>query len=250
MNLGLKIKELREQMGLSQQKLATELNISRPSITKYERNEREPSFAVLLKISDFFGVSSDYLLGRTEESNENTYRYNEGVKRLEKIRATSFLVGNEEFDKEQESAVNGLLASYLSVIEPEKPNSLDYIYLADILVSAIDEFYYDVFNVLNDTKENENLAKTELDETTMSKIQNFRKILNSDFDTVINLAEKLAIYGDDDKENQSAYFINAITHSYGTRRGKEEIHRREHFYRIFEDTDLDTMRNPKATKKS
>ena len=199
-------------------------------------------------MSDFFGVSSDYLLGRTKESNKNTHRYNEGIKRLEELRATDFLVGNEEFDEEQESAVNGLLASYLSVIEPEKPNSLDYIYLSDILVSAIDEFYYNVFNALNSTNDNGDFTKTDLNETAMSKIQNFRKMLNMDFDTVISLTEKLAIYGTNDKENQSAYFINAITDSYGTRKGKEEIRRREHFYKMFEDTDLDTMGNPKSTK--
>lgn len=41
--------------------------LSPSSIGSYERNEREPSYAILREFADFFGVSLDYLLGRTDE---------------------------------------------------------------------------------------------------------------------------------------------------------------------------------------
>lgn len=61
------LKEIREDKGFTQSDLAELLNLSRSTITSYENNINEPSFQILIKIADVFGVSIDYLLGRTPE---------------------------------------------------------------------------------------------------------------------------------------------------------------------------------------
>ena len=57
------IKFLREMNDWTQQKLADELKISRSMITKWENNQLIPDIQSLIKLSDLFGVSLDYLVG-------------------------------------------------------------------------------------------------------------------------------------------------------------------------------------------
>lgn len=61
------LKMLRLQHGLTQQELAEKLGISAVTISGYELGRREPSIEILERIADCFGVSVDYLLGRTNE---------------------------------------------------------------------------------------------------------------------------------------------------------------------------------------
>lgn len=61
-----KIKQLRIERGLSQYEVARKLGLARTAIGNYEQGIREPSLNVLKKLCDFFDVSADYLLGRTE----------------------------------------------------------------------------------------------------------------------------------------------------------------------------------------
>lgn len=56
-----KIKELRERKGLSQIEMANKLNIQQGSYSNYERGKRTPDIETLKKISNYFGVSIDYL---------------------------------------------------------------------------------------------------------------------------------------------------------------------------------------------
>ena len=61
-----RIRELREQMGISQAELAKRVNVVRSAICQYEKDAREPSYDVLKRLANVFGVSVDYLLGRDE----------------------------------------------------------------------------------------------------------------------------------------------------------------------------------------
>ena len=64
-----KIKELRLERGWKQDELGKMLNVKRAAISKYE-NEHIPLTAETISIlCDIFGVSSDYIIGRTEEKN-------------------------------------------------------------------------------------------------------------------------------------------------------------------------------------
>ncbi len=58
--------ELRKEKGLSQAKLAMELDISFSVVCYWETNRSEPTAPNLVKIADYFNVSVDYLLGRKE----------------------------------------------------------------------------------------------------------------------------------------------------------------------------------------
>ena len=61
-------KNLRIKSGLTQQEMASRLNISRSSIGMYESGEREPSFELLEAIADYFNVDMNYLLGKHDLS--------------------------------------------------------------------------------------------------------------------------------------------------------------------------------------
>lgn len=65
----IKIEELRKKMGLSQEDLAKKLNMTQQRISAYEKGKREPDLETLKLFADFFGVSTDYLLGKTDVRN-------------------------------------------------------------------------------------------------------------------------------------------------------------------------------------
>ncbi|MCX4313557.1 MAG: helix-turn-helix transcriptional regulator [Clostridia bacterium] len=67
----MRIKELRKQRNISQIKLAMDLNLNQNSISRYESGEREADYATLIAIADYFDVSLDYLLERTENPKMN-----------------------------------------------------------------------------------------------------------------------------------------------------------------------------------
>ena len=65
------MKELRKKRRISQVTLAMDLSINQNSISRYETGEREADYATLIAIADYFHVSLDYLLGRTDNPKMN-----------------------------------------------------------------------------------------------------------------------------------------------------------------------------------
>ncbi len=65
MNFGDKIRVLREEKNLTQDDLAKQLNLSKANISRYEIGSRQPSIETIVKISEFFNVSLDWLFGRS-----------------------------------------------------------------------------------------------------------------------------------------------------------------------------------------
>ena len=65
----MRLKEIRNSKGISQLKMAMDLNTNQNTISRYETGEREPGINELIKISDYFNVSVDYLLERTNNPN-------------------------------------------------------------------------------------------------------------------------------------------------------------------------------------
>ena len=57
------LKALRMRRGMSQQQLASVINVSQQSINKYENHDVEPNIETLCALADYFNVSVDYLLG-------------------------------------------------------------------------------------------------------------------------------------------------------------------------------------------
>ena len=66
MSFSFRIKELREERGLSQAKLAKELGVGTGSVGMWESTQEIPPVKKLLLIADYFGVSLDYLVGRSD----------------------------------------------------------------------------------------------------------------------------------------------------------------------------------------
>ena len=64
--LNTNIKILRTGMGLNQVEFAKKLNITKQCVSNWENDNVQPSIEMLLKLADFFKVSTDFLLGRTE----------------------------------------------------------------------------------------------------------------------------------------------------------------------------------------
>ena len=62
----IKLKEIRESKGLSQKQLANSLDVSQGSVGNWESGIRQPNFDMLKKIADFFGISTDYFFGESE----------------------------------------------------------------------------------------------------------------------------------------------------------------------------------------
>lgn len=67
-----RLKELRVKKRLSQLGLAMALNMNQNSISRYENGEREADYKTLILLADFFHVSVDYLLERTDNPKMNT----------------------------------------------------------------------------------------------------------------------------------------------------------------------------------
>ena len=61
-----RLKELRQARGISQLKLAMDLGMNQNSISRYENEEREADYKTLCLLADYFNVSLDFLLGRTD----------------------------------------------------------------------------------------------------------------------------------------------------------------------------------------
>lgn len=70
-----RIISLRNEKNLTQGQLAKELNLSPSSIGMYEQGRRKPSYELLEKISDYFNVDMDYLVGRSNIKN----KYKKGI---------------------------------------------------------------------------------------------------------------------------------------------------------------------------
>lgn len=62
----MRLRELRKARGISQLKLAMDLNTNQNTISRYETGEREPGITELIALADYFAVSVDYLLERTD----------------------------------------------------------------------------------------------------------------------------------------------------------------------------------------
>lgn len=70
LEFGQILSELRIEHGMYQKELAAHLNVSISTISNYEKGNHHPDLDTLCKLANLFGVTTDYLLGRT------VYRYN------------------------------------------------------------------------------------------------------------------------------------------------------------------------------
>lgn len=66
MDFADRIHTLRKNQGLTQKELAARAGLSEIGVQSYERRVRKPAYDAILALADYFNVSTDYLLGRTD----------------------------------------------------------------------------------------------------------------------------------------------------------------------------------------
>ena len=66
-NYGQRIKELREERGLSLMALAKAIGVSDTAICKWENQLAEPKLSYIVRLADFFNCSTDFLTGRSDD---------------------------------------------------------------------------------------------------------------------------------------------------------------------------------------
>lgn len=71
MNIGLIIAELLEKNDISQKEFSTALNVSKSTVSMWKHQNRNPDIDMLIKIAQYFDVSTDYLLGLSTNYSKN-----------------------------------------------------------------------------------------------------------------------------------------------------------------------------------
>ena len=69
MDLSDRLRELRNEKGFTQNDVAEKLGVGRATIAGYETKGKQPGYEKLIRLTDLFNVSTDYLLGRADKPN-------------------------------------------------------------------------------------------------------------------------------------------------------------------------------------
>ncbi len=86
MTLGKRIQELRKKANLSQNDLASKIEVSYPQMSRYEIKGVQPPADVLKRLADVFGVSIDYIVnGTLQEKAENTMTDTELLQQFKEV---------------------------------------------------------------------------------------------------------------------------------------------------------------------
>lgn len=130
MDIGSKIKSLRLKKNLTQQELGKILGVEKSTISMYENNKSRPDDETKSKIADYFNVTTDYLLGRsdnpklTQEEEKDVYEKFEELKdSLENTDDLMFcgeILDNETRELLLSSLKNTILTSKIIAKEREK----------------------------------------------------------------------------------------------------------------------------------
>ena len=66
-NLSARLKQLRQEKHLKQEQVALLVGVTKSSVSSWELDMRQPSYAALIRLADLYRVSTDYLLGREDQ---------------------------------------------------------------------------------------------------------------------------------------------------------------------------------------
>ena len=129
--IGKRMKELRSEKGLKQKEVAEDLGLSPKAFAHYEAGRRKPNYELLGKVADFYGVTTDYLLGRSNlkrgrlAREEELIRFlpEETVRRIneEKLR---ILVNDDVLSEETKDEIIDVLRKH-GYLHDGKPNLAD-----------------------------------------------------------------------------------------------------------------------------
>jgi transcriptional regulator with XRE-family HTH domain len=93
-----RLRSLRENTGLKQLEAANKLNMAKSTYNNYETGKREPDLQTLRMFADYFNVTTDYLLGRTD--NPRTVSVTDIPKELKALGVEYYTINKEAKDKD------------------------------------------------------------------------------------------------------------------------------------------------------
>jgi len=119
--IGRRIKTLRDEKGLSQAALASALGVSRMTVNNYENEKRAPDIDFAMNAADYFGVTVEYLTGRTE------YRYKDDIAvSLDKVEKL-FRTMEKLPQRESQAMVSYLIEALEKAVEMEMSSDTLYV---------------------------------------------------------------------------------------------------------------------------
>lgn len=117
MSLGQRLKISRIKKNLKQIDAAKKLNVSSNVLSSYERDIRDPDTASLLRIAQFYEVSTDYLLGNNNEYSAPRHPLEPVVEEfINEVNLEDYSFLQEELDEESKMMIKTLLESSLNII--------------------------------------------------------------------------------------------------------------------------------------
>lgn len=179
-----RLRTLRQEKKLTQSELAQEMNVAKTTIAAYEQGKNEPSMSMLIKISDFFNVSIDYLLGNSDGriiSDQELYDRlgltDEAICSLEHL---SNLSKENKHNKKLLENVNALLSDFESL------NAI-----SNYLNSSMEEYQYAVIKSYVSQFGEDLLEKPDSKEQVLSAEQWGNFLMLNVQDALIKLRETL-----------------------------------------------------------
>lgn len=127
-----RLRELRDERGMSLDDLADALHVNKSTLSRIENEQREPKESFIRECSDYFNVSTDYLLGKTDLKNYSDYHpaltakdERDIQKELEKMMADlgsgqsgpAFYGGNMNLSEDDREVLKGSLEQALRIIK-------------------------------------------------------------------------------------------------------------------------------------
>ena len=112
------VKELRKKAGIQQKELAISIGVSRPTVSEWESNKKDPSGDRLKKLADFFGVDELMILGKGVVDLTDTP---DGTPKTDEARIVSGAI--DKMPKEQREAIlNMMMGLYPGIFEKGTEN--------------------------------------------------------------------------------------------------------------------------------
>lgn len=108
--LGSRIRELRKNKGLRQAELASLLHVSQQAVGSWETGRTAPGADTLNELADYFGVTTDYLLGRPDKKDDDNVDYVALDKALDNARSFD----GEPMDDHDREILRGILKGYFT----------------------------------------------------------------------------------------------------------------------------------------
>lgn len=146
MNMADRIQNLRKAKGISQEELANQLGVSRQAVSKWEGQQSTPDLEKIIAMSDYFGVTTDYLLKGTEPTSGQGEKGKEIVSQVLFLASTALIaIGllcgiGEWYEKQTMTAVYGAMVIQIVGI-------FEY-FLARLLSKTKVHFYVNWLNIM------------------------------------------------------------------------------------------------------